>query len=154
MAAAVARLAAHHPLAFAKANALLRLGPLVSTSVLVRDLFFTADTPQPVVDHCRARLQDESYPAFLDLLLFRARARPRRVEAQVLVLGAERDGLFKAAEVHRTARAYRTEPQIFRCMGHDMMLDQGWEEVADRIDAWLRERLELPNSPPRNSVSP
>jgi hypothetical protein len=23
-------------------------------------------------------------------------------------------------------------------MGHDMMLDQGWEDVADRIDAWLR----------------
>jgi uncharacterized protein with PQ loop repeat len=28
----------------------------------------------------------------------------------------------------------------------------GWEEVADRIDAWLRERLEFPNAP-RNSAS-
>jgi hypothetical protein len=24
-------------------------------------------------------------------------------------------------------------------MGHDMMLDQGWPDVADRIDTWVRE---------------
>ncbi len=28
-------------------------------------------------------------------------------------------------------------------MGHDMMLDEGWHKVADRIDAWVRETLLL-----------
>jgi hypothetical protein len=27
-------------------------------------------------------------------------------------------------------------------MGHDLMLDQGWPEVADRIDTWVQA---LPN---------
>jgi alpha-beta hydrolase superfamily lysophospholipase len=133
---AVARLAARHPVAFAQANALLRLRPLVSTSALVRDLFFTAGTPHTAVDGCRARLQDESYVAFLDMLLFLARPRPRRAEAPMLVLGAEHDGFFTAGELRRTARAYRTTAEVFHGMGHDMMLDEGWERVADRIDAW------------------
>jgi pimeloyl-ACP methyl ester carboxylesterase len=136
--APVARLAARYPLAFSKATLLLRLGPLVSTPALVRGLFFSPDTPQAVVDECRARIQDESYLAFLDTLLFLARARPRRIDAPVLVLGAERDGFFTVGEVRRTARAYRTEAEVFPGMGHNMMLDHGWEEVADRVHAWLR----------------
>jgi pimeloyl-ACP methyl ester carboxylesterase len=136
--APVARLAARNPLAFSKANLLLRLGPLVSTPTRVRELFFSPDTPQAVVDECRARVRDESYLALLDMLLFLARARPQRIDAPVLVLGAEHDGFWSVGEVRRTAQAYRTEAEIFPGMGHNMMLDQGWEEVADRIDAWLR----------------
>ena len=150
---AVARLAVRHPVAFSKANVQLRLGPLVSTPELVRDLFFTSDTPQSVVDDCHARLQDESYLAFLDLLLFLAPARPRRVEAPVLVLGAEHDGFFTLGELRRTARVYRTKAEIFPGMGHDMMLDQGWAEVADRIAAWSRRLPGLPNSPAQGPAS-
>jgi pimeloyl-ACP methyl ester carboxylesterase len=140
MLAPVARLAARHPLALLKTTLLLRLGPLVSTSALARELFFSPDTPQAIVDDCHARLQDESYLAFLDMLLFLARARPGRIETPVLVLGAEHDGFFTPGEIRRTARAYRTEAEVFPGMGHNMMLDQGWEQVADRIDAWLRAR--------------
>jgi pimeloyl-ACP methyl ester carboxylesterase len=57
----------------------------------------------------------------------------------MLVLGAEHDPVLTARELRRTARAYRTEAQIGPGIGHNMMLDEGWENVADRIDA----RLEL-----------
>jgi pimeloyl-ACP methyl ester carboxylesterase len=134
----VARLAARHPAAFLKANALFRLGPLVSTSALVRDLFFTTQTPQAVVDGCEARLQDESYLALLDMVLCLARPTPRRVDTTMLVLGAAHDGFLTVGDLRRTARAYRTEAEIFPGMGHDLMLDQGWEKVADRIDIWLQ----------------
>ena len=135
------RLIARHPLVFAKANLLLSLRPFVDTAALVRELFFTADTPQQIVDACFDRLQDESYPAYLDTMLF-ALARPRRVTAPVLVLGAEKDGVFTIGEVRRTARAYRSEAEIFPGMGHDMMLDVGWQQVADRIDAWVQKTLQ------------
>src|SRR5664280_2851537 len=81
------QVAARHPLVFAKANLPLSLRPFVDTAALVRELFFTADTPQETVDACLARLQDESYPACLDTMLL-ALPRPRRVAAPVLVLGA------------------------------------------------------------------
>lgn len=132
---ATARLAVRHPLAFIKANLFLRLRPILATSALVRDLMFTATTPAEIVERCFERIQDESYPAFLDMLLF-ARVRPKRIRQPLLVLGAERDPIFSVAQVQRTARAYHTEAEIFSGLGHDMMLDRGWEQVADRIDAW------------------
>ncbi len=133
---AVARLAVRHPLVFLQANLLLRLKPFTSTPALIRELFFTPDTPQEVVDRCAARLQDESYPAFIDTMV--VLPRPRRLQVPVLVMGAERDGIITVGEVRRTARAYRTRAEIVPGMGHDMMLDRGWQQVAERIDAWIR----------------
>jgi pimeloyl-ACP methyl ester carboxylesterase len=91
----------------------------------------------PLVDDTFARLQDESWPAFIDSLV--VWPRPRRVQVPVLVLGAEHDGFFTAAELRRTAAAYRTRAEILPGMGHDLMLDQGWPRVADRIHTWIRE---------------
>jgi pimeloyl-ACP methyl ester carboxylesterase len=139
-----ARLAARHPLVSLQATLLLRLRPLVATPALVRELFFSPDTPQELVDDTFGRLQDESYLTLLDPLV--VWPRPRRVRAPVLVLGAERDSFFTAGEVHRTARAYRTRAEIYPGMGHDLMLDQGWQKVADRIDTWVR-ALPTPHRP-------
>lgn len=133
---AVARLAVRHPAALLKANLLLRLAPFVSSSKLVREMFFAPTTPQSIVDRCFAHVQDESYLAFLDTMF--VLPRPQRVRVPVLVLGAECDSIFTTAEVQATASAYGAEAEIFPGMGHDMMLDEGWHEVADRIDAWLR----------------
>ncbi len=134
-----ARFAARHPLAFLKGNLLLSLRPLVGTTALVREMFFSPDTPQDVVDNCEAHLQDESYPAFVDVLFFTL-PRPRRVRATpMLVMGTDRDGFFTIDEIRRTASAYGTEAEIYRGMGHNMMLDPGWQEVADRVDAWVQE---------------
>lgn len=139
---AVARQFLQHPIPLLKANLLLRLRPLVETVELARELFFTPDTPRDIVDKCFARLQDESYLAFIDTMI--VLARPRRVRAPVLVLGAERDAIITVDEVRKTGRAYRTEAEIFPGMGHDLMLDVGWEKVADRVDAWVRERGQTP----------
>ena len=77
--AAFGRIAVRHPLILAKATLLLSLRPFIGSSALVREWFFTPDTPGEVVDHCMVRLQDESYPAFLETLVVlpRPRTRPR-----------------------------------------------------------------------------
>jgi pimeloyl-ACP methyl ester carboxylesterase len=134
--AAVARLAARHPLLLAKATLGLRLWPLVATPALARELFFTPATPQALVEEVWGRLQDESYLMFLDTMVIWAR--PRRVQVPVLVVGAEHDWFFTVGETRRLAAAYRTQAQIMTGMGHDLMLDQGWQQVADRIDTWVR----------------
>lgn len=149
--AAVARLTARHPREMLDTNLRWSLRPFISTPTLVRELFFSSGTPDATVDSCWSRLQDESYPAFLETM-FRL-PRPRRIQAPVLVLGAELDGFFTLAEVRRTARAYRTEAEIFPAMGHDMMLDDGWRDVADRVAQWAavrtRGRPAPPGAPPR-----
>jgi pimeloyl-ACP methyl ester carboxylesterase len=82
----VARLAVRHPMAMLQANLSLRLRPLVATPALARELFFSPDTPQELVDDTFARLQDESWPAFVDTVV--VWPRPRRVRVPVLVIGA------------------------------------------------------------------
>jgi alpha-beta hydrolase superfamily lysophospholipase len=133
--AAVARQALQHPMALLKSNLLMRLKPFVSTPRLVREMFFTSDTPQEIVDHCFGRVQDESYLALIDTMV--VRPRPRHTHIPIFVLGAERDTIFTVDEIHKTARAYGTEAEIFAGMGHNMMLDSNWREVADRIGAWV-----------------
>ena len=134
---AAVRLGVRHPVAMLKAILQLRLRPLVATAALVRELFFTPDTTEEVVNDCHARVQDESFLAFVDMLVF-VRAHPARAGVPVLVLGAERDGIISVEEVHRTARVYGTQAEIFPGMGHNMMLEAGWPRVVDRVDAWVR----------------
>jgi pimeloyl-ACP methyl ester carboxylesterase len=130
------RLARRHPVTFAHVNATLNMAPMVSTEALVRELFFAPDTPDEVVRRCHQRVGNESYRAYLDLLGL-VRVRPARVTTPVLVLGAERDGIFSVAEMERTARAYGTEAVILPG-GHDLMLDGSWETVAERIEVFVR----------------
>jgi hypothetical protein len=49
------------------------------------------------------------------------------------------DGFVSVGAVRATARAYRTEPEFFS-MGHNMMLEPGWSDVAGRIHAWLESK--------------
>jgi hypothetical protein len=52
-------------------------------------------------------------------------------------LGAECDGILTTEEVQAMATAYRTAAETFPDMGHDMMLEPGWDAVAQRIYTWL-----------------
>jgi len=133
------RTATHHPLAFAKANLTLNLGPIVGTRTLASDLLFSPATAPDVIDKHHVRLQDESYAAYVGMLL--RWPRPDRVVTPILVLGGGDDQVFHPSEVAATAAAYRTSADIFQAMGHDMMLEPEWERVADRIETWLRETL-------------
>jgi hypothetical protein len=139
---AVARQWLRHPWPMLKAGLSRRFRPLVATPALVRAHFFTPDTPHEIVERCFARLADDSPFALVATLA--AWPRPERVTAPVLVLGAARDAMISVAAVRRAARAYRTQAEIFPGLGHDMMLDRGWERVADRIAAWIDEREAAP----------
>jgi pimeloyl-ACP methyl ester carboxylesterase len=83
-----------------------------------------------------ARLQEDSRRAGLASPLF-TRNSPKRVTTPLLVLGAGCDGSLTPKEVHETAGAYGTEAEIVPDVGHDMMLEPGWQAVAERIDTWL-----------------
>ncbi|BDE15432.1 MULTISPECIES: alpha/beta fold hydrolase [Mycobacterium] len=44
---------------------------------------------------------------------------------------------FLPHEIGYTATLFGVEPELFRDMGRDMMLETGWQAVAERIDNWL-----------------
>lgn len=110
----------------------------LATPALAREYLFCADTPEAIVESCRQRAGAESVRAAMTDPMIR-RVRTQRVKTPILVLGAQYDGFVSTAEVRATARAYATEPEFFP-MGHNMMLEPGWADVAERIDGWLQTR--------------
>ena len=133
------RMALRHPWAFLKVNLTWTLYPLVGTPALARDLFFSPEMAEEKVSEYQARMSDESFMAFLDMLVLNL-PRPQRITAPMLVLGAANDTSIRPRQVEATARAYNTQPVIFPGMNHGMMLESGWQAVADRIIAWLTEK--------------
>jgi pimeloyl-ACP methyl ester carboxylesterase len=113
----------------------------INTPALTRDYLFCPNTPETIVESCMTRAGPESLrAAALDPMV--RRVRTRLVTTPMLVLGAEHDGLVSTSDVRATARAYRTEPEFFPGMGHNMMLEPAWADVARRIHTWL-ETLDL-----------
>jgi pimeloyl-ACP methyl ester carboxylesterase len=114
------------------------LRSMAGTPELARESFFSDLTPQADVLRCTAQLGEEYLGKHvLDMLVLNL-PKPDRVTSPLLVLGAEDDFCFTQQEVRATAGAYHVEAEIFPKMGHDMMLEPGWEAVAGRIHEWLQ----------------
>jgi pimeloyl-ACP methyl ester carboxylesterase len=135
-----ARLAARHPRTMLKVVATRSLLPLVATPQRAREAFFSPGIDDRRLAEYVARLQDESFRAFLDIVLHKGH--PRRVRAPMLVIGAEHDTFLTHADVRATARAFHTTATFFPA-AHDLMLDDGWQDVADHILRWLARRPAL-----------
>ncbi|RUP05461.1 MAG: alpha/beta fold hydrolase [Mycobacterium sp.] len=130
-------IARRHPVTFTKVNAQRRLGPLVTTPALARELFFSPAMPEADVVAYQRRLQDESYRAFLDMLALDLVDTERVKRVPLLVLGAEHDAIVTTRETRSIATTYGTEAEIFPDLAHDVMLEPGWQAVAERMRRWL-----------------
>lgn len=128
---ATLRIARRHPGPFFRCNLLLKLWPIVGSPQLARELLFSVATPEDVVQETWRRLQDESYRAYIEMVV--RRPRPRRIATPVFVVGAGADRIFSVAEIERTAAAYETDATILPGLGHDMMLEPGWEDAARAV---------------------
>ena len=103
---------------------------------MVRENLFCKHTPQDLVDDCFSRLANESYQAlFVDMAI--KHVRPERVATPLFVLEADEVswGHKLALDI---ARAYRLDVEFVPNMGHNMMLEPGWQAVAERIGGWLK----------------
>jgi pimeloyl-ACP methyl ester carboxylesterase len=134
------KIAVRQPLAFVKVNLTLSLLPVIGTPQLAREAFFSPDFPEKPLSDYWKQMQDESYMAFLDMVLLDL-PKPRSLKTPLLILGAGRDNMLAPSEIEATARAYDTQCQIIPDVAHSSMLETGWERVADRMLVWLNADL-------------
>ena len=137
-------LAAAIGLAFLKPGLMSDLNRLLGGGRVALDTLREAMFAQPVgtADLARwyKRMQPESHRAIWDMTLFNLPLKSRMNLPPLLVLGAEHDHLIPASQVEMTARHYGVAAEIFASMGHGMMLERDWAQVAGRILAWLGEQ--------------
>jgi len=53
-------------------------------------------------------------------------------------VGATEDALFTPAMAAAAAAGWGTTPVMLDGIGHDVMLDAGWERAADTLADWVR----------------
>jgi pimeloyl-ACP methyl ester carboxylesterase len=83
--------------------------------------------------------QPESHRAIWDMTLFNLPHPSRLSDTPLLVLGAEHDHLIAPSLVEMTADRYGVRAEIFPGVGHGLMLERDWRQVAQRILKWLEE---------------
>lgn len=125
-----------HPWAAMRANTIGQSHEIFNTPRLAREHLFSPHTPDDIVESCAARVEPDSMRAVFLNQLFNL-PDPKRITTPLLVLGAEDDGMISAGEIRATAHAYGTEAELFARMGHNMMVEPGWRDVAERIRRWL-----------------
>lgn len=134
MRANVLRFWRRHPLLALRAST---IGPPEAVFThRTREALFSPGTPEEVVVDAASRCQPESIRAMWVDLLLRVPP-PVQTDTPLLVLGAEHDGSIAVEQVHDTARVYGAEVDIVAGMGHNMMQETGWQDVAERMCRWL-----------------
>ncbi len=121
----------------------VRMSPyhLVKTVDRAHAAFFSSHVPREQVERHFARIQDESFRAYLDFLLF-ALPDTRRIRERgtpMLILGGAADRVFPAREVAGLGDLYSADVTILPDLAHDIMLEPGWQTAADHIIRWLTE---------------
>lgn len=131
-----ANIALSRPVDFLKVNLKLSLYPLVEDPADARHMFIEEDTPDAETRAFASRLTDESYLAFLDMLVFALPPR-KPVSVPMLVVGGERDTIFSPASQQHTARFYGCECHIVDAAPHDGMLWRNWQQAAALFAGWI-----------------
>lgn len=128
-------------LMFQKPAMLGDLNRLMSGGQVAMDSLREAMFAQPVaatdLRRYLGKAQSESHRAIWDMTLFNLPHPARVTRTPLQVLGAERDLLIPPAQVHVTAMTYGVHAHIFPDMGHGLMLERDWQQVAAHIHDWL-----------------
>lgn len=127
----------HAPLVPLRMLFTLRAYPLVRTPELAKLLFFSDAMPLEEIKSFHPQLDDEAIRIIPESSII-ARANPKKVKPpKMLIIAAENDQVFTLKEQHHLANAYGTELVVMPNIAHDVMLDIGWEHVADYVLNWL-----------------
>ena len=110
---------------------------VIETPEMARWILFSEDMPEEQVLNYHNQMNSESFRVFLDELGLNL-VQTQRVRAPLLIIGAEKDTVIFPSMVQATARRYGTKATIFPDMAHDIMLEAGWEKVAETILKWLQ----------------
>jgi non-heme chloroperoxidase len=136
MAAATMRLMTREPDAFLKLN-LYQSGRYAMGIDELRALLFSPDAPDDAVETLLLHGQQESERATMDMALPALLTFSLSELPPALVLGAADDLLIAPPDVAATASHMGVTAEILPHMGHMMMMDTRWEQVALRLLRWL-----------------
>lgn len=139
---AALREGAKHPLRLLVTVVTLSPYNLIKTPERARALFFSEGLDEQLVRRYQAQMTDDSFRVFVELQGF-VRPDVAKIKARgtpLLVLRGDEDRSISRTFAAETARIYGAESDGFPGLAHDLMLEPGWEKVAQRIDSFVRSK--------------
>lgn len=129
-----------NPLLFLKITFRQDYAVMFSTVPLAKNFLFSADADDEKISEYVRRFGSESYRAALEMIF--NLPKPQRVKVPLLIVGAENDKLIAPLKIEKTARAFNADYKIFPDTAHDMMLERGWQAIADFMIKWLENKIQ------------
>lgn len=108
---------------------------MFGTPELAKKFLFSQDMSIDSVAKYSSRFGSESFRANLEMIY--NLPDPEKINTPVLVVGAENDALLAPGKIEKTAHTLNADLKIFPDIAHDMMLERGWESVAEHMATWL-----------------
>ncbi|MCB2263287.1 MAG: alpha/beta hydrolase [Candidatus Thiosymbion ectosymbiont of Robbea hypermnestra] len=130
-----------NPALTTQALLLQAFGPRTASAAATYKMLFADGPPPESVKRHFARGAAEPPRVGFDLLWPDLPGPTWKRDRPLLVLGAEKDFFISPTMVEATARVYGTQAEIIPGLAHAMMLESGWQTVADRILRWLQQTL-------------
>jgi len=121
---------------FLKANLQLSWKPVFKEKANARKLMFSEEYPETKLEKAVGQMQDESFLAFLEMTVLNL-PDYKKVKIPLLIIGGEKDYLIPEKATRKMAALYKTDPYIIKDAPHNIMMESGWEKVAEKISSFL-----------------
>jgi pimeloyl-ACP methyl ester carboxylesterase len=112
----------------------------VKSEKMYRHLFLY-NAPKKTAEEGFKKSCPEASPALLGLTVPLVWLRPKKVSSPVMLVASGHDYFFPPRNERRTARAYGADFKLYTDMGHNLMTEKGWENVAGDILEWLKKKV-------------
>jgi pimeloyl-ACP methyl ester carboxylesterase len=121
---------------FLKMNLTLDLAHCINTPQKARSLFFNPDTPEDIVNTAAAKLQGESFFAYLGMLN-KWLIKPQKITTPLLIVSAGKDWFFPPNEQAELVKTFKATQNMYLDAPHNLFATEGWQKVAADIQVFL-----------------
>lgn len=111
--------------------------PIFKEKRNARKVMFSNDFPEEKLEKAIVQMQDESFLAFLEMTALNL-PDYRKVITPMLIIGGEKDYLIPEKATRKMAELYKSEVIIVNNAPHNVMMEPGWEKVAEKIETFFR----------------
>lgn len=127
----------HNPFLLAQLNLLQLAGKSMLSMDAWNELIFSRPPEPAVLQRFCSELQHESPRALIDAAWLGLPTQKNPHQTKILMVGAGDDVFFNPRQVQDTAKAYNADFHLAEHVGHNLMLEQNWQDCANHIHKWL-----------------
>jgi pimeloyl-ACP methyl ester carboxylesterase len=133
----IGKLILHYPLFFIKSVFTFSWLPVLNNYTRLQRIMFRVDMHESKMKYYSSKLQEESFLVFLQMVILKL---PKIVSTNIplMIIGGEKDYLIPLKDTIRMAKNYKLEPLIVKNASHCLMLEEGWDEVAEKIYSFIK----------------